>query len=336
MHILIVKLGAMGDVVRTSYLVNALSESHRGDLRITWVTDESCLDLLRFNPFIHSITTIQRLTTKSLSAVDWVLSLDDEREVVELASALDATSLTGAYIHKDRITYTPDSADWFDMGLISRFGRDHADRLKKANRRTHGEIFSTLFRVPAPKPAFFGNPIIEAQWRERRQEAYKVVGFNLFAGRRWPSKELPPHEGNHLIAAVLTYLRRRGTTYKLVVFCDQSNLVRAQSLASGLECDIWDCSRSALDYAAAIKACDYIFSTDSLGLHLAIAQKVPNLSFYAPTSAQEIDTFGTGIKVISEKPDYCSYRPDADNSDLTARNILDKWYSHVSGQPEWQ
>ena len=66
-----------------------------------------------------------------------------------------------------------------------------------------------------------------------------------------------------------------------------------------------------------------IFSSDSLGMHLAIAQRVPSVSFFAPTSADEINTFGFGEKVVSLSADYCSYRPDADNTSLTGERLME-------------
>ena len=62
-------------------------------------------------------------------------------------------------------------------------------------------------------------------------------------------------------------------------------------------------------------------TSDSLGMHIAIARGIPVVAFFAPTSAAEIDLFGAGEKVISTAPDYCSYRPDADNSTITAGRL---------------
>src|SRR5208283_1580376 len=50
-----------------------------------------------------------------------------------------------------------------------------------------------------------------------------------------------------------------------------------------------------------------IITADTLALHLAIAHRVHSVSFFAPTSAAEINTFGRGLKVISGAPDYCNY-----------------------------
>ncbi|MCH7771745.1 MAG: hypothetical protein IIA49_12145 [Bacteroidetes bacterium] len=93
---------------------------------------------------------------------------------------------------------------------------------------------------------------------------------------------------------------------------------------------IEDTDQSILKFASVIKACNYVFTSDSLALHLAIAQNIPNLSFYAPTSAAEIDTFGTGVKVISTSEDYCSYKPDADNSTITNERILKAFKKHLT------
>jgi heptosyltransferase-2 len=80
--------------------------------------------------------------------------------------------------------------------------------------------------------------------------------------------------------------------------------------------------QSVQHLAAAIGELDYLVSSDSLALHLAIAQAVPFTAFFSPTSAAEIDDWGIGTKVASKAPDYCSYRKDADNRTITAERIL--------------
>jgi hypothetical protein len=51
-----------------------------------------------------------------------------------------------AYVNSDNtLRYTENSKDWFDLSLISFYGRQEADRLKFLNRRTYQEIiFSGL------------------------------------------------------------------------------------------------------------------------------------------------------------------------------------------------
>ena len=50
---------------------------------------------------------------------------------------------------------------------------------------------------------------------------------------------------------------------------------------------------------------------------------VPLVSFFAPTSAAEIELYDLGEKVVSTASDACSYRPDADNRSITPERLAD-------------
>ena len=59
-NLLIVKHGALGDVVRTAYFAKPLARktiNTENDTRIFWLTSQSALPLLRFNPYIDIIAT---------------------------------------------------------------------------------------------------------------------------------------------------------------------------------------------------------------------------------------------------------------------------------------
>jgi heptosyltransferase-2 len=83
-----------------------------------------------------------------------------------------------------------------------------------------------------------------------------------------------------------------------------------------------DTDNSLLDFAALIKRVNYLITSDSLAMHLAIAQKIRFLAFFAPTSAAEIDAYDYGVKLLSTENDYCSYRPHASNKSITATRII--------------
>jgi heptosyltransferase-2 len=55
MHFLIVKKGALGDVVRTSYFAGALKQKIGSALRLSWITAQASADLLRLNPHIDDL-----------------------------------------------------------------------------------------------------------------------------------------------------------------------------------------------------------------------------------------------------------------------------------------
>lgn len=325
-HILVVKHGALGDVVRTSYFARALREKFGDSLRLSWLTAPAAAPLLRFNPHIDDLWTA--FPEAQPFRFDRIYSLDDEREVLEGVARLDAAATTGALLRDGRPGYTDDAAGWFDMGLLSRFGKARADELKKLNRRGHAEIFSEIFGVPGVQPHFFGNPRLE-RWAEQVLAGHaRVVGINPFAGGRWPSKELRLPELSALIDAIIAGESAFGPRCAVVLFGAGSDHARNRALAAarpGAPILVPNTDDSVLRLAALVGRLHTMISSDSLAMHLAIAQCVPTVAFFAPTSAAEIDDFGLVRKVVSTAPDYCSYRKDADNTSVTARRILDTW-----------
>jgi heptosyltransferase-2 len=321
--VLVVKHGALGDVVRTSYFAGALRGKFGADLRLSWLTAPASLPLIRFHPDIDDLFTSFE-QAKSL-AYDWIFSLDDERDVLEGVAQLRTSRVTGASIKDGVASYSDDSASWFDMGLLSRFGKARADELKKLNRRGHAEIFCETFDVPAPVPAFYGNPRLEHWAAEQFGRVGRLVGINPFAGGRWPSKEIRLEELKALVTAILSGETAFGPGCGVVMIGAGDDHQRNLQLASDFpraRVLVPNTDDSILRLAAVIRQLDAMVTSDSLAMHLAISQGVPTLAFFAPTSAHDIDDFGRVVKVASTAPDYCSYRKDADNSSVTCDAIV--------------
>ncbi len=324
MHILIVKHGALGDVVRTSYFAQALRGKWGADLRLSWITAAGSAPLLRFNPDIDDLWT--SFAEAQPFRYDRIFSLDDEREALEGVARLDAAAITGALLQDGRPGYTDDAACWFDMGLLSRFGKARADELKRLNTRGHGEIYCELFGVPSVRPGFHGNARLERWAMDLLQPQGRVVGINPFAGGRWPSKELPLPELEWLIDALLsggTPLGKDLTVMLIGAGADHGRNLQIAARRPGARLLVPNTDDSVLRLAALIGRLHYMITSDSLAMHLAIAQQVPTLAFFAPTSAAEIDDFGGVAKIVSTAADYCSYKKDADNSSITAVLLLE-------------
>jgi len=332
MHILIVKRGALGDVVRTAYFARALKERQGKGIRISWITSTDALPLLRFNPYIDDVWT--SFEEAGPYVLDIVFSLDDERDALEGVASLCTHALRGAFLHQaGQPTYSADTAEWFDMGLLSRLGKDCADNLKKRNTRGHAQIFADIFGTPKPEPTFYGNPILESQVEGEFGENALYIGINAYAGGRWPSKELPLAEQEGLIDALLAWGRRMGWDLRVVLLGAGPDRKKNQDIAGrfGKEIQAAETDNSVLRLAAVVSKMHYLITSDSLPMHLAIAQRRPCLAFFCPTSAAEIDDFGLCRKLVSTGPDYCSYKPGADNTSITAERIMaaldHKWIS---------
>jgi len=345
--LLVVKTAALGDVLRTTSILPGLARA--SGAAVTWVTAHGALDLVRTHPLIDTVVGIdpsaptagpggealRRLATRGW---DRILSFDDEeplcRWVAELARASGAR-VSGATLDAEgRRVYTSDVAPWFDMGLLSVHGKEHADRLKVQNRRTHPEIFATMLGIEPGRPQLvlcdsartFGNAFFAGHGLDRARAAgRRIIGLNTGAGGRWISKQLPVERTIELARRLSNELEG---AVVFLVFGGPAEAERNARIVAGLAADPAavlavdaGCDNALLDFAALVAGCDLLVTSDSLALHLAIAQEVPITAFFAPTSAAEIEIYGLGEKVVSTAPDYCSYRPDADNTTITAERL---------------
>lgn len=337
-EILILKTGALGDVLRTTSIVPGLAGRH-APASITWVTAPGAVDLIRLHPGLARIVALDPRSPADCARVqaelastawDRVISLDDEEPMCRLASAIPAKVLSGAYLAAGgRCAYTQDVAPWFDMGLLSVYGKAEADRRKVENRRSHPEILAAMLGVPMGKPmlrlpAESERSAERFAERERLRARGAVVGLNTGAGGRWQSKALTVERTAALAREIDRRLVGRAA---FVLFGGPEELERnasiARALADGVALVDAGTDNSLLDFAARVGLCDLLVTSDSLAMHVALALDVRTVAFFAPTSAAEIEMYGLGEKVQSTAADYCSYRRDADTSTLTVERLAD-------------
>jgi heptosyltransferase-2 len=333
--ILILKTGALGDVLRTTAILPGLRERHPG-ARLEWLTAPGARELVDGHPLVDRVHLWREGDAELLRALRetrWgrVISLDDEEPLCALASSLETDALTGAFLDGEgRRTYTDDAAAWFDMGLLSRLGKAEADRLKVANTRTHPELLCEALGVaqghpelPLPPEAHErASTRLEPETLARRS---RWIGLNTGAGGRWPSKQLSIERTVEL-ARLLDAARPGELGFVLLGGPDEAE--RNRILLAGLVdagCAVIDGGpeNTLLEFAALVDGLDLLVTSDSLALHVAIARRVPVVAFFAPTSAAEIELHGRGECVRSTAADYCSYRPDADSSSITPERVRD-------------
>jgi len=135
MKILIAKLGATGDVVRTTSLLRRLPGE------VTWVTAAKNATLLKDIGFnVRCLTWEDR--AKALDRqYDLTINLEDTLDVAQFVQEARPAKIFGAYLKTaDSLAYTEDAKRWFDLSLISVHGREKADQLKYKNRHTYQEL----------------------------------------------------------------------------------------------------------------------------------------------------------------------------------------------------
>jgi ADP-heptose:LPS heptosyltransferase len=150
MNVLILKLGATGDVVRTTTLLRCLKGN------ATWITaDKNAVLLHGIDRAVRCFSWENRAQAADRH-YDLVINLEDELEVSSFLREVKYTRVFGAYLDdKNLLRYTDDASRWFELSLISVHGRKQADQLKLRNRATYQElIFDGLGLTFAGEPYF--------------------------------------------------------------------------------------------------------------------------------------------------------------------------------------
>lgn len=355
-RVLVLKTGALGDVLRTTAILPGLAR-RCAPLELVWLTARGAEPLVEHHRSVARVLAVDPQERASLAAAeaeltrapfDWIISLDDEAPLCALASAVAAASprgrLSGAYLRPDGTrAYTDDVAPWFDMGLLSRHGKATADRLKIENERTHPALYAAMLGIEEGRPEL---PLTEAarahaaafaarhglagaNQRGTERGLARVIGLNTGAGGRWTSKGLPVERVvayGATLAAELAQREQASATFVVLggpAEAERNTLLLAGLGARGLRAVDGGTHNGLLEFAALLELLDLLLTSDSLALHLGVARQVCTVAFFAPTSAAEIELYGLGEKVASTAPDACSYRPDADNSTLTVERLVE-------------
>lgn len=317
MDILIIKLGAIGDVIRTTAILYGLREKYK-NCKIDWVTKKESFDILKNNNLIDKIFFINN-TKKILpnKKYDLVINLDDDYEACELASESNAEKLVGAYLSNNKRVYTKDSSLWFDMGLISKFGRQRADELKAKNKRTYQEIMYNILNLEYKKQ----EPILilnkdDLDFAKEFAQKYNikksdiVIGINTGAGGRWEDKKLIEEK----TAELIDKLNKEIKNVKLLLFGGPEEVERNKKIKELVKTKIIDagCDNSLMEFASLVNLCNILLTSDSLALHIGVALKKRIVCFFGPTSPSEIELYSRGKKIIPKKGCLCCYKPKCD------------------------
>src|SRR3989338_1411314 len=314
MKILIIKLGAIGDVIRTTSILSGLKKKHNCD--IDWATKKESYDILKNDRLVKNIYLINDEIKDKLKKkkYDLVISLDDEGEACGLASYIAPNNIIGAYLENGAKVYTADSSLWFDMGLISRFGKQKADEMKAKNKLTYQEIMYKILDLDYKKQ----EPILSLNKKEldfgkrfAKKHGIKnsdlVIGINTGAGGRWQDKKLSEEKTAKLIDS----LNKQIKNIKIILFGGPEEAERNKEIKKIAKTNVIDagCGNSLMEFASLVNLCKVLVTSDSLALHIGVALKKKIVVFFYVTSANEIELYGRGIKIIGKGKDCCSYKP---------------------------
>ena len=293
--------------------------------------------MLRGNPLINVLLPYrpESLEPLRVQRFDRVLSLDKTARAAAVAEWVDARVKLGFGLSRFGTLYTfnKESEYAFQLGLD--------DDLKfRRNTRSYQEIIFEVVGLKYQRDEY----VIEIDANDRchadallsglgvsPDEA--LIGLNLGGGSAFANKMWSAPRAVQFLRALLKQVecnvllfgaeRERAAIEEIL----RAKLPRVFSAGTG---------NTIRQFQALVGRCALLVTGDSLGMHLAIAERRPAIVLFGPTCAQEIELYDRGEKVISAAPCVPCYRPTCEQSPTCMEGIepgpvleaVKRWLAH--------
>ena len=262
------RVPSLGDVLRTTPILFALKEKYP-DSRITWLVSEEAEPLLNGNNFINRILIWDEFVAFQLmrEKFDVLINLEKIPGVCALADMIDAWIKYGFRFDSIDGTYHA-----YEKGL--KFIEHIKDKkLTKKPKDFWQKVLIEMLGV-----SWNGQRYIIG-YKPKSKQIYDI-GLNHKVGKKWTSKAMSQEKWKDLEKSLLKF------GYNV-------------SWQQGLN-DLYE-------YMDWINSCNLIISSDSLGLHIALAFKKNVIGLFGPTDPEEVYLYKNGKIFCAEQK--CEHMP---------------------------
>lgn len=282
-RILIIKLGALGDVVRTTPLVTRYRKEYPG-CHISWITlspailPKAAIDAIY--PFDH--LSVYKLLHQEF---DLAINLDKDVEACSLLQDVKAKEKLGFSLKDGHIWIANHEAKHKLMtGLF--------DQLSQQNTKSYLEEIFEICRLD-----FQGEPYLlnvdqqlVAKWEGLLKEqsgGKPVIGLNTGCGQRWLTRLWPKEYWVELIRK----LQAQGYFPMVLGGPDEDEMNRYYAAETGA---YYPGTYSLPEFIAIGANCDLIVSAVSMMMHLAVGLRKPLILFNNIFNPHEFELYGRG------------------------------------------
>lgn len=312
--VLVLKCRAQGDVLRTTALLPGLKRKYPRS-HVTWLVDGESVDLLAGNPLVDSVLPygLEAVLPLEVRDFDVLICLDKEPGITALATKVRVAKKFGFGMnaHGNLAAFNEAAAYAVRLGID--------DGLKyRTNRKTYQEIAAEAAEVDYARDEYVFE-LGDAARRKARafMAAHSIdasrpaVGLNTGAGTKFETKQWPIEHYRELARGLTGEL---GANVFLLGGPREEALNAA--IAAGVPPHVYNTGNdhSLPDFAGFVSLMDVVVTSDTLGMHLAVALKKKVIALFGPTCPQEIDLYDRGVKLFTGAPCAPCYKqacPDA-------------------------
>jgi heptosyltransferase-2 len=299
----IVKLGAAGDVLRTTPLLRAV-KTRLPQTRLLFVTHSpELIPPAAAEAVRPTALVLERLRTASW---DFCWNLDKDIDACVIADAVNAKSKSGFGL-RDGVPFPLNEAAWH------KFATGVDDPYSKANTLSYVREIFDIVELPFAGEEYWLKPpsAEDIKTAESLFPRHDWIGLNTGAGFRWPTRLWPSEYWQTLIGI----LQKKGLKPLILGGPEEKELNELLSLETG-------CPSSGLQtlgvFNAIIHRCQLVVTSVTQAMHLAIAAQKRLVLFNNIFNRHEFEMYGRGKIIGPEKACDCFYSPKC----RTGRNCM--------------
>ena len=293
-RILIIKLGAIGDVIRTTPLVVKYKELYPS-CKITWLTWTP--DILPASKIDEVLKWDQNsILYAQHSSWDIAINLDKEKEAGALLKIIDAKEKYGFVLKDNEIQPYNDSA-------VHKFLTGIFDDVSKANTQSYlSEIFEICGMEHKDEPYLMDNHE-DKNYKWNLPQNKKIIGLNTGCGGRWTTRLWSIDKWVELIAI----LKKQLPEAEILLLGGEAEDARNKEIQkrSGA---IYLGYFSLFEFINLVDHCHLVITQVTMAMHITLALGKKIILMNNIFNPHEFDLFGKGEIVMPDKECKCFYR----------------------------
>ncbi len=309
-NILIIKLGAIGDVIRTTPLLTKLKKEFPST-KIWWLTLTP--EILPDEVDRKLGFTLQSIITLRAIKFNLLINLDKDLEACSLAKQISARKKRG-FTLKNGICepINSDAKGKFLTGLF--------DDLSKSNQKSYlEEIFEICgYKFNGEKYILPKNNLTDKNWNFAKNK--KVIGLNIGCGGRWISRLWS--DANWITTA--KELQKLG--YEVLLLGGEQEDLKNKNIAKKSGAKYFG-NYNLQKFISLVDKCDLVITAVTMAMHITIGLNKKIILFNNIFNKNEFELYGLGKIIEPNVKCDCYFSPSCKNNcmqHITAKKVIDE------------
>jgi len=296
-RILLIKLDALGDVVRATALAEGIKKKYPNS-ELTWLTTNGAKFFVDSNPFVDRVLEYNSENARRLQfeKFNTIINLDKDPKATSMMMSFNSEDKRGYGLSSEGHAVPLNDGSKYHYNIcLDNYGG------KTKNTKSYQELIFSVAELDydMEKPYFeLGSEKYES-FKSQHQWGGKTILLNTGCGPVYPHKKWTYNGFNKLIKLLL-----KDPENKIILCGSESEIERNNGLYEENKSDSLinaTDSYNIEEFSYLINLSDVIVTGDTVGLHIAISLQTKIVSFFGPTPHQEINLFGLGKKLVREE-----------------------------------